>query len=70
MKVWFSIDHDFFYPVGCCSIVVASTYQRAKELLDEKLMSHGLAPFVAKPYTLHEIKCSSEFAEILLDGDY
>lgn len=67
MKVYICTDHDTFYSVGGCSIVVAKDEEEAKKLLTDALLKRGLDPTL---FTLRRIKHTMAGAEILLDGDY
>lgn len=58
-------DHDGFWPVGACSVVLAPSETLARELLEQALRTRGLD--ATKPFTLTEIGVG---AHILNDGDY
>jgi hypothetical protein len=68
MKVFYSSDHDGYYPVGVCSIVVADTELKAKNILKKKLIEKGLDP--NDEFTLHEITLDKAEGYIILDGNY
>lgn len=68
LKVFTCTDHDHRYPVGVCSIVVASDEAEAREQLDIALVLNGLDP--RRPYTLQEVKTTVRSAQVLLTGDY
>lgn len=70
MKVFISTDHDYIYPVGVCSVIVAETHSMAIELLDIELIAEGLQPYAKSPYTLVEVDLTSPSAKVLLNGDY
>ena len=68
LKVWKCTDHDFHYPVGVASIVVAATKQRATTLLKNKIKEHGLK--WTGEETLEEIDLTVPAAHVLQDGNY
>ena len=70
MEVWTCDDHDGFYPVGTASVVVASTEDEARALLDAQLVAEGLESSVQAPYTLERLPLSSPRAVVIQNGDY
>jgi len=68
MNVYVCTDHDAFWPVGACSIVVAESEFHAGELLHVALKTHGLNP--DKGFTLRKLNVETSQAFILLDGQY
>lgn len=70
MKFFICTDHDLHYPVGCASVVIAETEEKAVWLLDRELKLTGLKPSSEVPYTLKEIQPHIARAYILNDGDY
>lgn len=67
MKAWTCTDHDYFWPVGVASVIVAETEEEARELLDAALLKRGLK---TTPYTLEELDLTKPSAQILQDGNY
>jgi hypothetical protein len=67
MKVWYSTDHDSFYPVGCAIVVLAEDKRKARSLLKKELKRIGLNE--KKPFTLCELK-EEDGAVVLIDGNY
>ena len=67
MKVWTCTDHDYFWPVGVASVIVAETEEEARELLNAELLKRGLK---TTPYTLEELDLNKPSAQILQDGNY
>lgn len=70
MPVFVCTDHDYHYPVGVASVIVANDEAKARELLDEALRGRGLFGHDRKPYTLRPINLLSAGALILNDGNY
>lgn len=70
MKVYVCTDHDFHWPVGVASVVIAPDIQTARRLLDNQLALDGLAIFDESPYTLQDVSLDMPQAIILCDGDY
>ena len=70
MKLYTCTDHDYHWPVGVASIVLARNVEEARNLLDEKLIEHGLKPCKEKPYTLVKLPQAKPTAMILNDGNY
>ncbi len=70
MNVYTCTDHDCHYPVGVCSIVVASSEAQARDLLDAALRADGLKDGSVEGYTLQLVDVSKPSATVLLDGDY
>lgn len=70
MKTFVCTDHDRFYPVGAASIVFAYDEETAQMLLDSALKARGLKTSDESPYTLREISSNSQYAMILVDGNY
>lgn len=68
MRVFVCDDHEGFFPVGVCSVIVADTEARAAELLRAKLIEHGLTK--NQNFTLRELNVSEHRAFIINDGDY
>jgi hypothetical protein len=68
MRVFYCTDHDGHYPVGVCSIIVAPNEEKAYQLLQIELITHGLK--ADEPFTLTEVDTDKESALILLDGNY
>ena len=68
MSVYICKDHDYFWPVGVCSVVVADDEHEAKELLSAALHERGLDE--TKPFTLQVIDIYAKKAHIILDGEY
>lgn len=68
MNVYVCTDHDGHYPVGVCSVVVASDEVEAAGLLRLQLNEHGLD--YNKPFTLRLLNTAEPRAFVLLDGDY
>ena len=67
VKTYWCTDHDLHYPVGCASIVVAESEEKATELLDIELVKHGLKPYSEHEYHFIELKYG---ARVLRDGNY
>lgn len=70
MKIFTCVDHDYHYPIGVASVVVAENEEQAKDLLDNQLREHGLRESEEEPYTLKEISAETHRAYILRDGNY
>ena len=70
MKVFTCDDHDFFWPVGVASVIVAKDRREAKKLLDQRLKEKGLKTFEGRKYTLVEMSMDKAEAKIICDGDY
>jgi len=74
MKLYVCTDHDFHWPTGVASVIIAKNEDEAKELLNKALVRRGLQPYDEKPYVLHEIsqKKSSNYIIRwrLLGGNY
>jgi hypothetical protein len=68
MNVYTCTDHEGFWPVGVCSVVVAKTEDEAHELLRIALKEHGLTKEL--PFTLRKVNTEQPQAFLLLDGDY
>jgi hypothetical protein len=68
MKVFYCTDHEGYYPVGVCSVIVAPTSEKAYDLLKVELVKRGLK--VDDPFTLIEVDTSKESVSVLLDGNY
>jgi len=68
MYLWTCTDHDSVYPVGCASLVIAETEERAEELLNAALQAANLD--ARKAFTLKRHPVNREYVEILNDGDY
>jgi hypothetical protein len=62
------LDHDGFYPVGVCSLIVAESEKQARELLIAELNRVGFNG--QKPFNLTLIDTTKPSADILLDGNY
>ena len=70
MIVYTCTDHDYHWPVGVASIVVAPNEEEARKLLDAELVEGGLRPYEDKSYTLIPLSVMTAQAVILLDGNY
>ena len=70
MKVFTCDDHDFFWPVGVASVIVAKDRREAKKLLDQRLKEKGLKTFEGRKYTLVEMSMDKAEAKIISDGNY
>jgi hypothetical protein len=70
MKLWVCTDHDYYWPVGCASVVWAATEEDARKLLDAALIEAGLKNYSGKPYTLDERDISKPGADVLATGNY
>lgn len=68
MNVYVCTDHDYHYPVGVASVVVANSEHEARGLLKSLLHERGLD--ANKPFTLCEISLEQPTAMILCDGNY
>ena len=68
LRLFVSTDHDYRYPVGVASIVLARNRRDARALLDAQLVRHGLRPHRALPYTLTELPLDLPAAYLLRDG--
>ena len=70
MRVYVCTDHDYHWPVGVASVIVANNITEAMEMLDAKLIEAGLEPFELKPYTIRRLPEDMPYCEILQDGQY
>jgi len=70
MRVFTCTSHDYHWPVGVASVVVAESEEAARKLLDEELVSGGLRPFDESPYDLVDVDTNRPHAKILCDGNY
>jgi hypothetical protein len=68
LHVYVCTDHDYHFPVGVASVVIARNQVDARGLLDAQLEARGLNP--NKPYTLVEIGQDGPVAVVLCDGNY
>lgn len=66
-NIYICTDHDAFWPVGVCSVVVSTDEEQAKQLLSDALANKGLSNF---EFSLQQLDISSPHAKILLDGSY
>jgi hypothetical protein len=69
LKVYVCTDHDYFWPLGTASVVLAVDEEEARRMLDDRLQARRLKPHEGKPYTLREIT-GQPGAYILCDGNY
>ena len=69
LRIYYVDDHDYHWPVGCCSVVMAYSASQAIVLLDEKLRERGLKGYADKPYTLKQLPYEAG-ALVILDGEY
>lgn len=69
LRLWTCTTHDYVWPVGVASVVMARDEDRARELLDAELRKIGLKDSVERPYELVEVFFMPQ-AIILQDGDY
>lgn len=67
MRVFTCTDHDGYWPVGVASLVVASTEDDARLMLQAELDNKNLGK---GSFTLQEVDLLIPKATILLDGDY
>lgn len=70
LKVFTANDHDGHWPVGACSVVVATDEPEARRLLDTALIADGLKPCEEVKYTLRELDLTTPAAVILDNGEY
>ena len=68
--LFYCTDHDYHWPVGVASVVVAPSIEAARALLDSQLVCRGLKPSATKPYTLKPIDIAVAQAIVLVDGNY
>jgi hypothetical protein len=68
LRVWTCIDHEYFFPFGCASVVVAETEDQARDLLWAELATQGLTS--RAPFTLQPLDIERPNAVLLCDGDY
>jgi hypothetical protein len=68
MNLYVCTDHDGHYPVGVCSVIVASSEENARHLLMAELEVHGLN--ASKAFTLRKLSMDVPKAFVLRDGDY
>lgn len=68
MNVYVCTDHECFYPVGACSVVIAKSEDEARGLLQAALRERGLRK--EESFSLQELNLEKPEAHILLDGDY
>lgn len=70
LKLYTCTDHDYHYPVGVASVVLAYGEEDARQWLDKKLVAAGLSPYAKSPYTLAEVSLHEPVAVVLCDGNY
>ena len=70
MKLYYCKDHAGYWPIGVASIILASSEEEAKDLLDEELKSRGLKTYSEEPYTLTKIPQTRSCVTIINDGNY
>lgn len=68
MRLFVCEDHAYFWSVGVCSIVAASSEVEASELLKVALRNRGLNE--NEPFTLQEINMDEPMAYVIRDGNY
>ena len=69
-QVFYCTDHDYVYPTGVASIIVAPNKEEAFRCLDTQLMNAGLRPSAERMYTLTRLNITEQQAIILCSGDY
>lgn len=69
MKVWTNTKFEGHYPVGVAAVVVADTDMQAAEVLNQKLLAHGLKA-TAKAEQFERLPTTHQMAVVLCDGDY
>lgn len=69
LKVFVSNDFKGFYPVGTSAVIVAESYEQARELLIAEMQAKGLKDSVHL-FTLVEVDANNSHAIILQDGNY
>lgn len=70
MKAFVCTDHDYHYPVGVASVIIAENEDQARSLLDAQLRERGLSPHADEPYTLQTLSLDEPKALVLHDGNY
>jgi hypothetical protein len=70
MKVFTCQDHDYHYPVGVASVVIAPNVEEARKALDKQLLKRGLRGYEGKSYTLNEMNTKRTDALVMCCGDY
>lgn len=68
MNIYVCTDHDGHYPVGVCSVIIATSETEAADLLKGELAEHGLN--FDKPFSLRKLNGDEPKAFVLLDGQY
>ena len=70
MKIYTCDDHDYHYPVGVASVVIAPNVDEARKALDKQLFEHSLRGYEEKSYTLNEMSIDRTQALVICDGNY
>lgn len=67
MRVFYSTDFEGLWPVGTSAVVVASSEEEARAMLEKELSERLLA---GAPFTIHELATDKPSVLILQDGNY
>lgn len=69
MKVWYSRDFLGHYPVGTAAVMVASSEDIARLLLEIEMRAEGIE-ITKKPFTVEELDTSEPGIVLLCNGEY
>jgi hypothetical protein len=68
MRVYYSDDHEGYWPVGAASVIVAHDILEAAELLEAQLTEMGMNN--PKDFSLEELDLNEIGVTVLADGNY